>query len=149
MSNERSQEDFDRRDKLYKVLNKYSPYDNALDLNCADGFISEFLPAVTIHGIQFDDTSHKFLPPIVKKLSAPEERYDLVMANEILYSINDHKKIYEWIMKSATRIILISGIRDLLIRYKYGKILYREEFKYKENIQEIIVYEYIGENPME
>ena len=142
-----TQADLDRRQKLYDILNKFAPYDRALDIGCGEGFVTEFLPAAEIHGIEISDLAASRFPPIVKRVHEPDRKYDLVMTTGTMYQQYDHAKMYDWIMNSATRIILIAGIKDWLLPYKYGKILYREEFQYREFTQQVTVYQYLGDDP--
>lgn len=144
-----NKEDFTRRDKFYDILNKFGPFDRALDIGCGEGFITEFLPCAEIHGIELSDQAASRLPPIVKRVHQPDAKYDLVMTTGTLYPQYNHRQIYDWIMNSAARIIFIAGIKDWLVPYKYGKILHREEFTYREYVQQVTVYEYLGENPMD
>jgi trans-aconitate methyltransferase len=144
-----TKDDIERRDKLYEILKPYSPFDRALDIGCGEGFVTEFLPAVTLHGIEISDQAASRFPPNVKRVHEPDGKYDLVMTTGTMYQQYDHQKIYDWIMQSSARIILVAGIKDWLLPYKYGKILHREEFTYREYVQQVTIYEYLGENPID
>lgn len=116
-------------------------YQRALDIGCGEGFITADLPAVDIHGIEISDNAARRLPWNVLRVSEPVGLYDLVMTTGTLYSQYDHKKIAEWIKKSACRHILIGGIKEWLVPYDFGKLIKETEFAYREYTQRLMLYE--------
>jgi SAM-dependent methyltransferase len=144
-----TKDDLDRRHKICKILESYLPYERALDIGCGEGFVTEHIRANVIHGIEISDKAAKRFSSKITRVHEPDGKYDLVTTTGTMYPQYNHQQIYDWVMNSAARIILIAGIKDWLIPYKYGKILYREEFTYREYVQQVTVYEYLGENPMD
>ena len=63
------------------------------------------------------------------------------MATGVLYRQYDHEAMAEVIKKVATKHVLIAGIKDWLIDYKFGKIIKRIEFPYREYTQQITLYD--------
>jgi hypothetical protein len=69
------------------------------------------------------------------------KKYDLVMTTGTLYTQYDHRQIKDWIVDCSTRHILVAGIRDWLIDYKFGNVIFEKEFQYREFTQKVIIYE--------
>jgi hypothetical protein len=63
------------------------------------------------------------------------------MTTGTLYSQYNHEYIANTIKSCAVKYILVAGIKDWLIDYKFGKIVHDEEFQYREYTQRVIVYE--------
>jgi hypothetical protein len=116
------------RDFYYKtitpqILNElrfYGPYDRALFIECDNGFLIEFIEANEIHGI---DNSEIKSVPIVKRIDSPDRVYDLIVLSEKDYATYSKEHIYNWIIKSAARIIAVIGTQDYMKEYEFGKSL--------------------------
>ena len=80
------------------------------------------------------------MPEWIERAKLPN-KFDAVISTGTLYSQYDHKKIAEQIKESATKYIIISGIKDWLIDYDFGKIIYQTEFPYREYTQKLTIYE--------
>ena len=104
--------------KILEELKQYGPYDRALFIECDNGFLIEFIEANEIHGI--DDSKIQSVP-IVKRIDAPDKVYDLIVLSEKDYSNHTKEQIYDWIIKSASRIIAIIGTRDYMTELKFSK----------------------------
>jgi 2-polyprenyl-3-methyl-5-hydroxy-6-metoxy-1,4-benzoquinol methylase len=50
-----------------------------LDIGCGEGFITEKLPAAEIYGLDLSDNAMSRLPQIVKAVTKPEGKFDLVI----------------------------------------------------------------------
>ncbi len=116
-------------------------YERAIDIGCGEGFVTKDLPAIESHGIEISDLAASRLPWNVKRVHAPEGLYDLVMTTGTLYTQYNHEQIVEWIRKCSCRHILIAGIREWLMPYTFGNVLAKKEFKYREYVQSVTLYE--------
>ena len=103
--------------KILERLRVYGPYDRALFIECDNGFLIEFVEANEIHGI---DNSEIQSVPIVKRIERPDKVYDLIILCEKDYSTYSKEQIYDWILKSAARIILVIGTEDYMSEFKFG-----------------------------
>jgi hypothetical protein len=139
-----TQDDLNRKQKLLSILNEINNgylYDRALDIGAGEGFVTTDLPAKEIFGIEISDLAAQRFPSNVSRLIEPEGKFDLVMTTGTLYQQYDHAKMAEWIKNSASRHILVAGIKSWLIGYVFGKIIYETEFSYREYAQKVTVYE--------
>lgn len=134
-----SDEDRKRLKKILSLLNQ--KYHKALDIGCGEGFITRHLPADLISGIDLSDNAKNRLPANVVPIKEPIGKYDLVISTGTLYPQYDHKAIYDMIMKSAEKYILIGGIKEWLIDYDFGNPIDTLEFPYREFTQKITIYE--------
>ena len=100
--------------KILQELKKYGPYDRALFIECDNGFLIEFIEANEIHGI---DNPEIESVPIVKRIDCPDKVYDLIVLSEKDYSSYDEEQIYDWILNSAARIVVIVGAEDYMRKY--------------------------------
>lgn len=116
-------------------------YNRALDIGCGEGFVTTDLPATHIHGIEISDNAAARFPANVQRVFQPEGKYDLVMTTGTLYQQYDHKQIYDWVMSASSKHILIAGIKDWLQPYNFGTAMIVREFKYREYIQQVTLYE--------
>ena len=103
--------------KILERLRVYGPYDRALFIECDNGYLIEFVEANEIHGI---DNSEITSVPIVKRIERPDKVYDLIVLCEKDYSTYSKEQIYDWILKSAARIILVIGTEDYMSEFKFG-----------------------------
>ena len=104
------------RKKFYLTVLSDLNSDNwkrALDIGAGEGFITRDLPADEIHAIESSDQAASRLPENVKRVYEPQGKYDLIICTGTLYEPYDHKKIYNNIIKSSCKTILI-----LLMNYQ-------------------------------
>ncbi len=122
-----------------KLLSFLGIYDRALDIGSAEGWITGDIQAKVIHGIETSDNASSRFPSNVQRVLKPEGTYDLVMTTGTLYEQYDREQIIKWIKQSATKHVLIAGIKDWLPKLpepdKYT------EFKYRQYTQSIFFYE--------
>ena len=105
--------------RIFEVLNQQGPYDRALFIECDNGVLIEFIQANEIHGI--DNPEIKSVP-IVKRIDVPDKVYDLIVVSEKDYATYSKEQIYDWIIKSAARIIAVIGTKDYMKEFKFGKL---------------------------
>lgn len=138
-------DDLKRKAELIMALsevNSFTEYDRALDIGAGEGFVTCSIPAKEIHGIEISDKAASRFPENVKRVLAPcLQKYDLVMTTGTLYPQYDHEQIRDWIVDSASKHILVAGIKNWLIDYQFGKVIYEKEFAYREFTQRLIIYE--------
>ena len=123
-----------------QILSLLFRYDRALDIGAGEGFVTTKLPADEIHGIEISDAAAKRFPENVKRVHKPEGKYDLVMTTGTLYEQYDHAQIVEWINTCANKHVLICGIKEWLLPYKFGQVLIHKEFPYREYTQSLTLY---------
>ena len=105
--------------RIFEVLNQQGPYDRALFIECDNGVLIEFIQANEIHGI--DDPKIESVP-IVKRIDTPDKVYDLIVLSEKDYATYSKEQVYDWIIKSAARIIAVIGTKDYMKEFKFGKL---------------------------
>jgi len=114
-------------------------YKRALDIGCGEGWITKDLPADEIHGIELSDKAASRFPDNVKQVSQPEGTYDLVVCTGSLYRQYDHQQMIHWINQSASKDIIIAGIKDWLVTLPW-KEQKTETFPYREFEQKLTHY---------
>jgi trans-aconitate methyltransferase len=135
-------DDATRKLEILQTLQLYAPFTRALDIGCGEGFITEDLPAASIDGLEISDKAAARLSPKVRRVLVPDGHYDLVITTGTLYKEYDHAQIASWISTSASRLVLVCGIRDWLLPYSFGKVLQTKEFSYRESLhQKLTLYE--------
>ena len=122
--------------KILEGLKQHGPYDRALFIECDNGFLIEFVEANEIHGI---DNSEIQSVPIVKRIDAPDKVYDLIVLSEKDYSTYSKEQIYDWILKSAARIVAVIGTQDYIKDFKFGSYKFSS---FLENDVILMVYEF-------
>ena len=105
--------------KILQELKRHGPYDRALFIECDNGSLIEFIEANEIHGI---DNSEIQSVPIVKRIDKPDKVYDLIVLSEKDYATYTKEQIYDWILKSAARIIAVIGTEDYMEEFNFGSI---------------------------
>jgi len=105
--------------KVLEGLKKYGPYDRTLFIECDNGELIEFIESNEIHGI---DSSNIQSVPIVKRIDTPDRVYDLIVLSEKDYATYSKEKVYEWITKSAARIIAVIGSQQYMSEFNFGGI---------------------------
>jgi hypothetical protein len=108
--------------KILKELEQYGPYDRALFIECDNGYLIEFIQANEIHGI---DNPEIQSVPIVKRIDVPDKVYDLIVLSEKDYATYNKEQIYDWVIKSASRLIVTIGNKDYMNEFKFGRHLNR------------------------
>jgi hypothetical protein len=103
--------------KILDGLKQYAPYDRALFIECDNGFLIEFIEANEIHGI---DNPEIQSVPIVKRIDSPDRVYDLIVLSEKDYATYSKEQTYDWILKSAARIIAVIGTKDYMKEFNFG-----------------------------
>lgn len=83
----------------------------ALDVGAGEGFITQHLPAKTIHALEISDNAAKRLPKNVIRVTEPEHPYDLMIATGVLYDQYDWKGMVD-ILKKCKGTILTCNIAD-------------------------------------
>jgi len=134
-----TEDDAIRKQKILSLLKGH--YIRAIDIGCGEGFLTSELPAIRIDGIELSDYAASRLPYNVRRVHEPDGKYDLVVTTGTLYKQYNHKQIYDWIMSCSSRHILIAGIKDWLQPYNFGTPLAIQEFKYREYVQSVTLYE--------
>lgn len=132
-------DDIKRKKYILRALE--GEYDRALDIANGEGWITGMLPAKEIHGIEISDKAAKNYPETVKRVTEPIGKYDLVLCTGALYEQYDHAQFAKWIRTSASKHILIAGIRSWLIDYQFGDLILYRKFKYRDMEQIIKLYE--------
>ena len=134
-------EDTKRLEKILFMLGwGKSHYKRAIDIGCGEGFVTTFLPADEIHGLDLSDNALARLPQNVTPVSAPQGKYDLVISTGTLYQQYDHQSIYQMIMSCASEYILIAGISDWIINKDVGKHIQMSIFPYREFTQKMTLF---------
>ena len=103
--------------KIFEELKWFGPFDRTLYIECDNGFLVEFIQSNEIHGIDSSDIESV---PIVKRIDAPDKVYDLIVLSEKDYTTYSKEQIYNWILKSASRVIAIIGTQDYMTEFKFG-----------------------------
>ncbi len=122
--------------KILDGLKKYGPYDRALFIECDNGFLIEFVQANEIHGI---DNSEIQSVPIVKRIDKPDRVYDLIVLSEKDYDTYSKEQIYDWILKSAARIIAVIGTKEYTNEFKFGSNIHTDDLS---NDVQLKIYEF-------
>jgi trans-aconitate methyltransferase len=135
-------DDAHRKLTILQTLQPYAPFQRALDIGCGEGYITEDLPAASIDGIEISDKAAARLASNIRRVQVPDGRYDLVITTGTLYREYDHVLIASWIRASASRLVLVSGIKDWLLPYSFGTALTQCNFSYRDTLhQELTLYE--------
>lgn len=117
-------------------------YKRALDIGCGEGWITKDLPAKNIFGIEMSNNATQRFPKNVNSIDKPEGKYDLIIATGVLYGHYDYKTIYKWIQESASKIVLVSGIKEWEIDLPpFGKQIYETAFPYRGMTQHLTIYD--------
>jgi hypothetical protein len=131
-----------RKQVLLSIIDEFGPFDKALDIGCGEGFITKDIPAKTIHGIEISDLAASRLPVNVQRMLSPEGKYDLVITTGTLYKEYNSKQIIDWINESASKIVLVAGIKQWFVPFSFGTLVKTVEFNYRDILgQQVLVYE--------
>lgn len=149
----KNEEDRKRKQILLKHLKDFAPkegFEFALDIGAGEGWITKDLPAKNIHAIEISDEAAKRFPKKVKRVEAPTQKYDLIIATGVMYRHYEYEKFLLWINSKVKPggIVLLSNIRQwevpevqTNIRHKLVKT---DVYKYREYEQKLRVYEAIS-----
>jgi hypothetical protein len=110
--------------KVLQELNAYGIYDRVLFIECDNGFLIEFIQANEIHGI---DNPEIQSVPIVNRIDSPDKVYDLIVLSEKDYATYSKEQIFDWIIKSASRIIAVIGTEEYMNEFNFGPRLHTVE----------------------
>lgn len=139
---ESNPDDLERKKRIIQVLKPHT-YNRALDIGCGEGWITKHLPATEIHGLELSKKARDRIPFPVIGITNPVGMYDLVIATGVLYKQYDWRQMLDWIQEHSNGTILISGIKDWLVDLsELGEPVSVEEFKYREFVQEMRLYEW-------
>jgi hypothetical protein len=122
--------------KILDGLKQYAPYDRALFIECDNGFLIEFIEANEIHGI---DNPEIQSVPIVKRIDSPDKVYDLIVLSEKDYATYSKEQIYDWVLKSAARIIAVIGTKEYMDEFNFGRL--KKTFTVANDV-ELRIYEF-------
>lgn len=145
-----SNEDNKRKDYLLgliDVIGGEADHETAIDICCGEGWITQDLPALTIHGLELSDTAASRFPANVKRVLAPEKGfYDLVLSTGCLYPHYDWEQIVHYINKASKpgSLIVTSNIEAWEYANAVCKIEGREifsaRFPYNEHYQKVRMF---------
>ena len=57
---------------------------------------------------------------LIECIDVPDKVYDLIVLSEKDYTTYSKEQIYNWILKSASRVIAIIGTQDYMTEFKFG-----------------------------
>lgn len=133
-------DDIERKQRILSAIPKRN-YKKALDIGCGEGWITQDLPADTIHGLELSDRAAKRFPKNVKRVLIPKGKYDLILVTGVLYEQYDYQQVMSWVAshRATDGVIVTSHIED------WEKPLpidpsSTERFKYREYTQVLRVY---------
>lgn len=135
-----NEDDAKRKEKILSVLGK-TKYKKGLDVGCGEGFIAQSLPCKEIFGYELSDNACLRWDKKIKRVEVVSEKYDLVVSTGTLYNEYEHESIAETIRSSASKHILIAGIKELILPYEFGKLISETEFEYRGFTQIVKLYE--------
>jgi predicted TPR repeat methyltransferase len=121
-------------------------FSSALDICCGEGWITKDLPADEIHGLEISDNAAARFPENVKRIFAPEQKYDFIMATGCLYAHYDWKQIVGHINNGLKKdtVIMISNIATWehppAVREIKANQIYTAKFNYNEHQQQVRVF---------
>lgn len=126
-------DDINRKKKLIDLASKFGPYERALDIGAGEGWITQDLPAKEIHGYEVSDNAASRFPENVKRVLAPQGKYDLILATGIFYGHYNWQLFMEFIRNHASKHILVSSMvpGEHVCVNEIGKVIHQEEFKYR------------------
>lgn len=134
-------DDILRRNIIREVLLPLAPFERALDIGCGEGFITSYLPAMKLDGIELSDTAAARLHPRIRRVHEPDGRYDLVVATGVLYAQYEWPLLTGWILSAAQNIVLTCHIKDWeLNELPADRQVHVEEFPYREYTQVLRLY---------
>jgi hypothetical protein len=142
---ETNPEDAKRKKIILSRLEKYGPFMRALDVGCAECFITRDLPANEIHGYEISDNAASRFPSNVQRVLKPDGGYDLVIATGIFYGHYDCDSFLRLVKKHASQIFLTCNIKEWEIKgldQFNSKIIHEEYFPYREYTQHLRIIDF-------
>lgn len=144
------EDDYERRERIRNAARRHCPnksgmYLKALDIGCGEGWISQYLPALNVHGFELSDNAASRFPVNVLRVTDPQDKYDLVITTGTLYGHYDWQGMTDIIKRCASRIVIVSYIAtwelpEAIARIP-GKQIEQIEFPYAEYIQRLRVFD--------
>jgi len=129
-----------RKEIIINTLKTHcSPIKSILDIGAGEGFMTKDLPAEELYAIEISDVAANRMPKNITRIHEPKD-HDCIITCGTLYQQYDHKKISEW-LKMSKKYIVVAGIKDWLIHYDFGNLIYRIEFPYRQYTQQLSIYE--------
>lgn len=115
-----------------------------LDIGCAEGFITQYLPGQHVFGLDISEEALKRVPARVKPILKPEGKYSLIVATGVLYDHYDYKQVRKWIDKHASHIVLTSHYDKISVAHDiFDKPqLFYAEYPYRDGKQILRVYKW-------
>lgn len=137
---ETTHDDLARKQIIIDAIKQYCGYPKSLlDIGAGEGFITKDIPAERLYAIEISDIASSRLPDHIKRIHEPEE-HDCILTCGTLYKQYDHETIARW-LKTSKKYIVVAGIKDWLIPYDFGNLIFRQEFPYRQYTQQLSIYE--------
>lgn len=135
-----TQDDIDRKDRLITVAKGFADdlpdkkYLRCLDIGAGEGWITKDYPAKELYGYEVSNQAAARFPVNVKRVVAPEGKYDLICATGVFYEHYHWEFFLKMIKNHASHHVLVSSVRqwELPVVNTIGPCLYSETFKYRE-----------------
>ena len=146
-----SAQDHVRKQTLLGVIEIFmgTMFERAIDVCCGEGWITEDLPAVTIHGIEISDNAAARFSSYVKRVDGPIGKYGLVLATGCLYNHYDLFSIIDHIREASGpgTLIVTSNIETwekpeaITLLSRIGRQVFEARFPYNEHHQKLRVFQ--------
>ena len=111
-------------------------YNKALDIGCGEGWITQYLPAKVIHGLELSEKASERIPKPVIPVTEPKGKYDLIVLTGVLYKQYDYQAMTDMALKHIKKggTILTCHIKDweIPLPLKEDNLL---EFPYREYVE--------------
>lgn len=120
-------------------------FKNALDIGCGEGWITKDLPANKIYGYEQSGQARNRFTSNVIPVMIPDQTYELVVANGVLYEHYDWRMVMGLIRKHARHIVLTGHIgkdevEEAIQKFPGTQIL-QLKFPYRDWIWKIRVFD--------
>lgn len=99
-----------RKGRIIGTLYGFGPFESALDIACGEGWITQDIPAREIFGYELSQKAALRFPSVVKHVTNPIGKFDLVMVTGALYAHYDWEHMVDMINAHAGNIILLSNV---------------------------------------
>lgn len=119
-------------------------FDKALDIGAGEGFVTKDLPAKTIHAIELSTNAARRFPKKIKRVNAPEGKYDLIIATGVLYDHYDWETFRNWIDMHASQYVLVSHYDKVGKPHDRWKktLITMADFPYRDGTQYLRLYKW-------
>lgn len=137
-----------RKDIIIATAKRYTPLGaRVLDIGCGEGFITQDLPGMEIHGIELSDNAANRLNERVVRTDRPSgfKKYHVVLACGVLYEQYDWEQMHRWIDRAVMQgsHVITCNIMDWEInKLPRDKQIEVRVFPYREYNQVLRVYKY-------